>query len=99
MADITKDIRLAVDSGKTAIGINKVVESIKDDTARLVVVASKNKKDTLQDIAHMAKISNIKVMTFEGTSIELGAVCGKPFSVSALSIIDQGNSKILEENK
>ena len=78
MADITKDIRLAVDSGKTAIGINKVTASIKDNTAKLVIVASKNKKDTLQDIEHIAKISDIRVITFEGTSIELGALCGKP---------------------
>lgn len=99
MANIANDIRLAVDSGETALGINSVIGSIKDNTAKLVVVASKSKRDTLQDIEHMAKISNIKVITFEGTSMELGAVCGKPFSVSALSIIEQGNSRILEENR
>ena len=99
MADIANDIRLAVDSGKAALGINSVIDSIKNDTAKLLVVASKNRGDNVQDIAHMAKISNIKVVMFEGTSMELGAVCGKPFSVSAVSIIEQGNSKILEDNK
>lgn len=99
MADIANDIRLAVDSGKAALGINSVLASIKDDTAKLLVVASKNKGDNVQDIEHMAKISNIKVVMFEGTSMELGAVCGKPFSVSAVSIIEQGNSKILEDTK
>jgi large subunit ribosomal protein L30e len=99
MADIANDIRLAVDSGKAALGINSVIDSIKNDTAKLLVVASKNRGDNVQDITHMAKISNIKVVIFEGTSMELGAVCGKPFSVSAVSIIEQGNSKILEDNK
>jgi large subunit ribosomal protein L30e len=99
MADIANDIRLAVDSGKAALGINSVIDSIKNDTAKLLVVASKNRGDNVQDIAHMAKISNIKVVMFEGTSMELGAVCGKPFSVSAVSIIEQGNSRILEDNK
>jgi large subunit ribosomal protein L30e len=99
MVDIANDIRLAVDSGKAALGINSVIDSIKNDTAKLLVVASKNKGDNVQDIEHMAKISNIKVVMFEGTSMELGAVCGKPFSVSAVSIIEQGNSKILEDNK
>ena len=45
----------------------------------------------------MAKISDIKVVEFDGDSMQLGAVCGKPFSVSALSIIEQGNSSILDE--
>ena len=99
MADIANDIRLAVDSGKAALGINSVIDSIKNDTAKLLVVASKNRGDNVQDIAHMAKISNIRVVMFEGTSMELGAICGKPFSVSAVSIIEQGNSKILEDNR
>ena len=99
MADIANDIRLAVDSGKAALGINSVIDSIKNDTAKLLVVASKNRGDNVQDIAHMAKISNIRVVMFEGTSMELGAICGKPFSVSAVSIIEQGNSKILDDNK
>ena len=99
MADIANDIRLAVDSGKAALGINSVIDSIKNDTAKLLVVASKNRGDNVQDIAHMAKISNIRVVMFDGTSMELGALCGKPFSVSAVSIIEQGNSKILEDNR
>ena len=99
MADVANDIRLAVDSGKAALGINSVIDSIKNDTAKLLVVASKNRGDNVQDIAHMAKISNIRVVMFEGTSMELGAICGKPFSVSAVSIIEQGNSKILDDNK
>jgi large subunit ribosomal protein L30e len=37
-------------------------------------------------------------MKFEGSSIELGAVCGKPFSVNSLAVIEAGESKILNEN-
>jgi large subunit ribosomal protein L30e len=97
MADITNDIRLAVDSGKTAVGINSVLDSVKNNTAKLIVVASKNKESAVQDMERIAKISGIKVIVFDGTSLDLGAVCGKPFSVSTLAVIEQGNSKILEQ--
>jgi large subunit ribosomal protein L30e len=97
MVDITNDIRLAVDSGKTAIGMNRVLDSVRENTAKLIVVASKNKESAVQDIERMAKISGIKIVVFEGTSLDLGAVCGKPFSVSVVSVIEQGNSKILEQ--
>ena len=99
MSDLANDIRLAVDSGETALGINKVIDSIKDNTARLVVAASINNANALQDVMHMAKISNLSVISFEGNSLELGAVCGKPFSVSVLSIIKPGNSSILNKDK
>jgi large subunit ribosomal protein L30e len=87
-----------VDSGKVVMGVNGVVDSIKRNHAKLVIVAQKNRKDILEDVQHMCKVANIKVVVYQGDSIKLGAVCGKPFSVSTLSIIEQGHSKILEEN-
>ncbi len=99
MTDLTNNIRLAVDSGKVAFGINSVTDSLRDNRAKLVVAAKGAKQDTLQDIAHQSKISAVRLVLFEGNSMELGAVCGKPFSVSVLSIIDPGNSKILEEKQ
>jgi large subunit ribosomal protein L30e len=97
MADLSNDIRLAVDSGKAAFGINSTSDTILSNSAKLVIIASKNKGDRVNDIMHIAKISNIKVQVFEGTPIDLGVVCGKPFSVSVLSIMDAGNSSILND--
>ena len=97
MADLANDIRLAVDSGETALGINKVIDSIKGNTAKLIIAASINKTEALQDVMHLAKISDLSVITFEGNSLELGAICGKPFSVAVLSIIKPGNSSLLNQ--
>lgn len=97
MADLNNDIRLAVDSGETAFGINMTSKLIQSNKAKMIVVASKNKEDRLSDIMHLAKISNIRVHVFDGTPMALGVVCGKPFSVSVLSIISPGNSNILNE--
>jgi large subunit ribosomal protein L30e len=97
MADLANNIRLAVDSGKVALGVNKVMDSIRENNAKLIVVAAKNKPQILQDIQHITKVSNIKTLTFDGNSVELGAVCGKPYSVSVLAVIEEGHSKIFEE--
>ncbi len=96
MADLSRDIRLAVDSGEVAIGAESVMHSIKNGTSKLVIVASAGKKELSEDIVHMAKLSDIKVTVFDGNSMDLGTVCGKPFSVSALSILSAGNSDILK---
>jgi len=96
MADLSSNIRLAVDSGKVAFGAREVIGTIKSDTAKLIIISKKGQKAYSEDIQHMAQIAAIKVIEFEGNPMELGAVCGKPFSVSALSVIDPGNSSILE---
>ncbi len=91
----SNDIRLAVDSGEVALGIKQVLKSIKNNTAKLVITAVKNKEEVLNDIKYLTNISNIKLEIFKGNSTELGSTCGKPYSVSTLSIIDPGHSNIL----
>jgi len=44
MADLAGDIRLAVDTGKVAIGYREVVKSISSSEAKAVVIATKVKR-------------------------------------------------------
>lgn len=91
----SNDIRLAVDSGEVVLGIKQVLKSIKNNSAKLVITAVKNKEDVLNDIKYLTNISDIKLEIFKGNSTELGSICGKPYSVSTLSIINPGHSNIL----
>ncbi len=81
MADLNNNIRLAVDSGKAAFGINKASQSILTSKAKIIIVASKNKGDRLNDVLHLAKLSDIRVEVFDGTPMDLGVVFGNPFYV------------------
>ncbi|MCL4383617.1 MAG: 50S ribosomal protein L30e [Candidatus Marsarchaeota archaeon] len=92
----SNDIRLAVDSGEVMLGIKQVLKSIENNSVKLVIMASINKEDNLNDIKYISNIANIKLELFNGTSAELGSVCGKPYSVSVLSVINPGNSNILK---
>jgi len=98
MTDLAGDIRLAVDTGKVAIGYREVAKSISNSEAKAVVIAAKGKKDIIDDIVHMCNIAGIKIIKFNENSLELGTICGKPYSVNALAIIDQGSSNILNES-
>ncbi|MBI4406794.1 50S ribosomal protein L30e [Candidatus Micrarchaeota archaeon] len=93
--DINASIRMAVDTGKTILGSEKTRKVALLGEAKLIVVARNCPLVVKQDIQHYALLSKTPVIEFKGTSIELGVVCGKPFPVSALSVIDAGNSDIL----
>lgn len=97
MSDLVKDIRLAVDTGKVAIGANEVMKAISADKAKLVIVATKGKKETIADISHSCSVGEIKLIKFKETSLQLGTVCGKPYSVNAIAVMESGNSNILNE--
>ena len=38
---------------------------------------------------------SVPIVDLEISSVELGSMCGKPFTISALSIIDAGSSDIM----
>ncbi|RBQ22496.1 50S ribosomal protein L30e [Candidatus Methanobinarius endosymbioticus] len=94
--DVDKGIRVAVDTSDVTLGSEKSVQSLKLGKGQLVIVAENSPKHILEDVKYYSKLSKIPVHTYEGTSVELGSVCGKPFTVATLVINDPGNSTILE---
>ena len=98
MADLNRDLRLAVDTGKVIIGTREVAKALHGSEAKLVIVASAGKKESVEDINHMCSVANIKTVKFSGNSMSLGTVCGKPYSINAVAILEPGNSNILNEN-
>ncbi len=96
MPDLNSDLRLAVDTGSVSFGFKETLKAVLEDKAKAVVMASKGKKEA-DDILHACKLAGIRVINFNGNAMELGRVCGKPYSVSSLAIIDPGTSNILNE--
>lgn len=89
MIDEARALKVAVDTGKVVLGARRSKRVAKERKARLVVVAS-NCPD-----AELRGLAGVKVHVFHGTNAELGAACGVPFSVSALAVLDPGESNIL----
>ncbi|MEK6954859.1 MAG: 50S ribosomal protein L30e [Candidatus Micrarchaeota archaeon] len=94
--DLNKAIRRAVDTGKVELGTDKARKMALMGSAKIIVLAKNIPKNTVRDIEHYSKLSNVPVIEFDGTSLELGTICGKPFPVSVISIIEAGNSEILD---
>jgi len=95
-ADLGKSIRMSVDSGKVKFGTRDAVKAALNGSAKAVVISENCPKDIKADITRYAALSEVPVLAFSGTSIELGSVCGKPFAVSALAVNDVGNSGLLD---
>lgn len=93
MVDIDKAIRTAVDGGKVELGTRSGVRA-KD--AKLVVLSANCSDATRKDVTEACTKASVPIVVYKGTSIELGAVCGKPFAVSVITVLEAGTSNILE---
>ena len=91
---LTMAVRLAVESGKVDFGGRAGIGSA--DNVKLFIIASNAPGDIKEKIEARSKDSKVPLILFEGSSMELGSVCGKPFPVSVLSVFEEGSSNILE---
>ena len=101
MIDIDKAIATAVKTGKVSFGANSAIQNAKTGKAKLIILAANCPKNAREDIGYYCNLSKVPLITHKGSSLDLAAICGKPFTVSALSIREPGDSEILSltENK
>jgi large subunit ribosomal protein L30e len=96
MIDIDKAIAAVVRTGKVSFGTNSAIQNVKTGKVKLIILASNCPKNTREDVEYYSKLSDVPIVTYKGSSTDLAAVCGKPFSISALSIREPGDSEILK---
>jgi large subunit ribosomal protein L30e len=96
MIDITRQLKLAVKSGKVSFGCAEALEAARSSKAKLIVLASNCPEPTKAEILQRARLSELPVYIYGGTSVDLGDVCERRFLVAALTVHDPGDSEILK---
>ncbi|PKK85874.1 MAG: 50S ribosomal protein L30e [Thermoplasmata archaeon HGW-Thermoplasmata-1] len=92
--DVNRALRNAVSTGGVYLGTSQAMKALENGEAKIIVLASncpsKNELETA------AGDKGVKVYKFDGRSTELGPACGKPFSVSVISVLEPGESEVLQ---
>ncbi|MDG6221517.1 MAG: 50S ribosomal protein L30e [Candidatus Thermoplasmatota archaeon] len=86
MIDINRAIKQVLSTGKVTVGAKETKKAASNGEVKLVIVAS----NSVERDFH-----GVPIHAFAGTNMELGTICGKPFSISVLGVVDQGDSNIL----
>lgn len=78
-------VRCLISSNKFALSI----------TAKLVIIANNCPPLRKSEIEYYAMLAKVTVHHYHGNNVDLGTACGKYFRVCCLSIIDPGDSDII----
>jgi large subunit ribosomal protein L30e len=95
MIDIDKAIATVVKTGKVSFGANSAIQSAVTGKAKLIILAANCPRTIREDVEHYCKLSKVPLITYKGSSMDLAAVSGKPFIISALTIREPGDSEVL----
>lgn len=94
--DVDKAINLAIKTGKVVLGTKRTLRQVKQGKTQLVIIAANCPKEIQEEVTYYGKLSEIPVYTYQGTSWDLGSVCGRPHMVTCLAVEQPGDSKILK---
>ena len=84
--NIDEKIKSAIEQEKIVLGKKEVMKLAKNGKIKEIVCAKNCTIEAKADINATAKLSDIDVLSYSGNSIEMGALCGKPFTVVVLGI-------------
>lgn len=90
--DLAHALKVALQTGQVRLGLSESLESAKEKKAKLLIVAKSCPNAALTG---ERRFDRIPIYHYDGTAVDLGAACGKPFPVSALAVLDPGSSAIL----
>jgi len=86
MKTISEQIKEAIASEKIIMGSKQTIKFLKLKSLKTVVVSTNCPVELKKDLTKYSEMAGVKIETFEGTSKQLGILCGKPFPITVLSI-------------
>ena len=94
--DINRALRSAAATGTVNLGLKETLKAVETKKAKLVIVAQNAPDTAVEQVEQVAKKAGVPVYRYQGKNTELGPACGKPYSVAVLSVIEAGDSDVLQ---
>eukprot|EP01097_Dermamoeba_algensis_P006950 TRINITY_DN433_c0_g2_i1.p1 TRINITY_DN433_c0_g2~~TRINITY_DN433_c0_g2_i1.p1 ORF type:complete len:113 (+),score=28.35 TRINITY_DN433_c0_g2_i1:112-450(+) len=90
-------LALVMKSGKYTLGVKSTLKTLRQGSAKLVVIAANCPPLRKSEIEYYAMLSKTAVHHYSGNNIDLGTACGKYFRTAVLSVTDPGDSDIVRQ--
>ena len=94
---LEKTLKDAIKENQCILGTKHVLNSISN--SKLVVLSNSMQTEIREKIESSAKKSKIPTLTFDGTSVNLGKLCGLQFRVSSISLPQISQSDVTSLKK
>ena len=94
--DLENALRITLKTGKVIIGSKRSLKAIKQGQIQMIIKSNNCPENISNDIYKYCTQyePKIDIYEFNGSSWDLGFLCGKPYMISILGIISTGDSEI-----
>ena len=91
--DLSRQLKNAIATGNLLFGQRLANDTCANGNAKIVIVAANCHEDYTTDLR--AAHPEVSVHRARMVNRELGIACGKPFSVSTITVLDAGDSDLM----
>jgi len=94
--ELRRHLEVITRTGKLILGFRQTYLSILQRKSKLVILAGNCPPNLEKEIRIACNMAGVPILKTRIQGKELGFMAGKPFSAAAISVIDPGNSNLLE---
>lgn len=95
---VNSRLKLVMKSGKAILGTKASIKALRKNKAKMILIASNCPQLRKSEVEYLAMLAKVTVHHYTGDNTSLGTACGKFYNCSVMSILDQGDSDILDQN-
>jgi len=92
--DIDKAISMAVATGRVQFGTRNTLRNLRLGRGVLILMVPERYAPQNHHVRQLSSVSSIPVIEYPKSTLDLGAACGRPHRIAALTIHDPGDSRI-----
>ncbi|MFQ5951130.1 MAG: ribosomal L7Ae/L30e/S12e/Gadd45 family protein [Candidatus Geothermarchaeales archaeon] len=97
LAEMERKLTIIARTGELVLGARNVERLLRRRRAKAILFSGDSPADLRSKIVPLAKRRNVPVFKSTKTNTELGGLCGRPYVVSTLAIIDFGAAPVPKE--
>ena len=95
--DVDTNLKVAMRTGKFVYGKNQVLRHLRNESFKMIIMANNCPTELEKQLNYYVSLMKDKIYLYryKGSSWDLGLACAKPYMISIIGVVQEGDSEIL----
>ena len=95
--DVDTNLKVAMRTGKFIYGKNQVLKHLRNESFKMIIIANNCPTELDKQLNYYVSLMKDKIFIhrYKGSSWDLGLACAKPYMISIIGVVQEGDSEIL----
>jgi large subunit ribosomal protein L30e len=95
--DVDTNLKVAMRTGKFIYGKKQVLKHLRNESFKMIIIANNCPTELEKQLNYYVSLMKDKIYLYryKGSSWDLGLACAKPYMISIIGVVQEGDSEIL----